>query len=266
MTEPQDLAGLTVPELRELARQRALSGAATMRKAELIAALCATSMTDELAADALATVVVSAPTSPLGGRPLPTPAPVPEDRFAYPHSYDLDKAVLLTRDPHWLFCYWDISGGTWAELERRGMVAPGSGWKPILRFHDVTETGLQPGPGTLQADLPVYAEARDWYIESPRPERVYLVEFGYLSATGEFFRVAVSNPVNVPRAAPSSRREESWGSLTDEAYRLSLAGSEPRLAFNSAEALRRLERLLEEAVTSGRFSAGFAPSSGGGRR
>ncbi len=254
MGNQPDLTELTVAELRELARERELAGYSKLKKAELVELLGPAAVAAEQQA-AMTAALAGAGTSP-AAEPVPTPEPVAEDQYEFPPSYDRDTVVLLARDPHWLYSYWDIGGPTWVELERRGITAPQSGWRPILRFHDVTDRGA-PSAETRLADLPVFTEARDWYLEAPRPSRTYLVEFGYLSASGEFYRIAVSNAAPVPRSAPSPRVDASWGSLTDEAYRLSLAGGDPRVALGSAELLRKLEGLLEEAISSGRFSAGI---------
>jgi hypothetical protein len=182
----------------------------------------------------------------------------------FPFSYGVDKVVVLVRDPQWLFCYWDISSATWDEVQKRGLNDPDSGWRRVLRLHDLTGTGgEEPSDATIVQVLEVAAGAIDWYFQAPQADRVYLVEFGYLSADGQFFLVARSNLATVPRMSPSDVMDEEWGHLYDEAYRLSLAGGDPTSvgSMTSADITRRVEEFLAEGLSSGFFSAGAAHAS-----
>lgn len=229
------LAGLTVQELRVRARELGVTGYSRLRKRELIAA-CQAAMTGApikasaaspreaatVAVEPLPTSVVAAPTPP----PAPAPPPVSETPFAFPPSYGVDRAVLLVRDPHWLYAYWDTSAQTWAMVQESGLADPTRGWRRILRLHDVSQTTPdQLGAHTHLFDIDLDEAARDFYFQAPAADRYYLVEYGYLSSNGEFVRLAVSNVTDVPRNAPSDQLDESWGQLYDEALRLSLAGA-----------------------------------------
>ena len=195
---------------------------------------------------------------------------VTDEPFVFPVSYGVDRAVLLVRDPQWMFCYWDVSSETWGRVSESGIADPGSGWRRVLRVHDVTGVvGGEPCAASLVQDIEVGGDARDFYFQTPRPDREYLVEFGYLSSTGEFIRLALSNVVSAPRNAPSEQVDEAWGQLYDEALRLSLAGAGGPGAAGvgaggfpgSVDAARGLSEFLAERISSGPFSASMVVSS-----
>jgi hypothetical protein len=254
MASYEELQTKGLAELRELAKAAGLRGHSRLRRDELLAALSGA------AAPAAVAEPVGAPApDPVSSAPTQAPEAGPwlEERVNLPFSYGVDRIVLMVRDPQWLFTYWDISGSTWEEIQRRGLHEPGAGWRRVLRLHDVTgTTGAELGSHTLRADIEVTRDAVDWYFQSPHSDRDYVVEFGYLSASGEFFRIAVSNVIAAPRAVPSSDMDATWGRLYDEAYRLSLAGGEPGEALTSADVTRKLEELLSEGISSAHFATG----------
>lgn len=248
--------GRTVMALRREALDQGVRGAARMDKATLVELLSQRNAPELPAADSSA--VAEAPTA--------RPAGPADLAFRFPDSYGVDRVVLLVRDPEWLYSYWDISGDTWASLIQRGITHPGKGWKRALRLHDYTGTLGNSSPADSHvADIVVDDQAREWYFKAPLPDRVYVVEFGYLGPDGEFIVIARSNSVQVPRKQPSNIVDEQWGSLYDEAFRLSLAGADPTRVQGSVEAARRLEAMLEEGISSGHFSAAQPWASGGGR-
>ncbi|MBC7343802.1 MAG: DUF4912 domain-containing protein, partial [Clostridia bacterium] len=41
-------------------------------------------------------------------KPLPA-APAAEAEYRLPNSYGQDEIVLMVKDPHWLYAYWDLA-------------------------------------------------------------------------------------------------------------------------------------------------------------
>ncbi|NUP98251.1 MAG: DUF4912 domain-containing protein [Armatimonadetes bacterium] len=240
------LESRTVMALRREALDRGVRGAARMDKATLV----------DLLSQQSAGEVPAGESSAVTEAPAPRPAGPADLSFRFPDSYGVDRVVLLVRDPEWLYSYWDISGDTWASLIQRGITHPGKGWKRALRLYDYTGALGSSNPADCHvADIVVDDLAREWYFRAPLPDRVYVVEFGYLSPDGEFIVIARSNSVQVPRPQPSNIVDEQWGTLYDEAFRLSLAGADPTRVQGSVEAAKRLESLLEEGISSGHFGA-----------
>ncbi len=76
-----------------------------------------------------------------------------------PKSYGSDTIFLIAQEPHWLFTYWDI------DISRH------PGGKTFLRVYE--------GEKTVEAEIEVPFETRNWYIPVKRAGAKYTVEIGY---------------------------------------------------------------------------------------
>jgi hypothetical protein len=99
--------------------------------------------------------------------------------------YNETRAVLMVRDPHWAFAYWDVEDAQAARARKD------AGFEQlVLRVQD-----LQP---TSSFDIPIQWSDSSWYIYLPNQDADYLLELGYL-ASGKFRLLARSNVVHTPR-------------------------------------------------------------------
>ena len=90
----------------------------------------------------------------------PEPAPVNIDQLGeLPQAYGSDTIFLVAQEPHWLFTYWDI------DISRH------PGGKTFLRVYE-NET-------TVEAEIEVPFETRNWYIPVKQAGSKYTVEIGY---------------------------------------------------------------------------------------
>jgi hypothetical protein len=96
--------------------------------------------------------------------------------------------VLLSRDPEWLFCYWDIDPAL------RTAARP-AGSRLTLRLHDVTDIDFDGTNGWSQHLYPLTEEARWWHVPVPHRGRHYLAEVGYAAPDGAFAALARSRGV-----------------------------------------------------------------------
>ena len=97
---------------------------------------------------------------------VPSPTPPPEstpiniDQLGeLPQAYGSDTIFLVAQEPHWLFTYWDI------DISRH------PGGKTFLRVYE-NET-------TVEAEIEVPFETRNWYIPVKQAGSRYTVEIGY---------------------------------------------------------------------------------------
>jgi len=93
------------------------------------------------------------------------------------------KVVLMVRDPHWAFAYWQIEQ------------------KRMLRFADDPPTMLlrvYEARESSSFDIPVQLSDSSWYIYLPNDNSEYWLELGYL-AGARFHPLAASNRVRTPR-------------------------------------------------------------------
>lgn len=76
-----------------------------------------------------------------------------------PHTYGSDTIFLVAQEPHWLFTYWDID------------IARHPGGQTFLRVYE--------GEETIEAEIEVPFETRNWYIPVKVAGARYTVEIGY---------------------------------------------------------------------------------------
>ncbi|MCL6451205.1 MAG: DUF4912 domain-containing protein [Acetobacteraceae bacterium] len=118
-----------------------------------------------------------------------------------PESYGEDRLVLLTRDPYWLFAYWELGPALEAEARRRLGPAYAAS-QPVLRLYDL-EVGDH-------LDSRLTPEASSWYLNPARPGHRFLAELGLLDPSGRFLSLLRSNLAATPPDGPAPSEEGEW--------------------------------------------------------
>jgi hypothetical protein len=112
-----------------------------------------------------------------------------------PKNYNKNKIVLLYKDTHWLYCYWDITP------EERARVR---GYIRVSNLHDFTwalkvkSIGNSIHQGENSFFIPVGINADSWYIHVNQPAMIYMVEYGMLSQDYFFIPILHSNTAYTP--------------------------------------------------------------------
>jgi hypothetical protein len=102
-----------------------------------------------------------------------------------PGAYEDDALVLLARDPHTLFVYWDFHPET-LKSAREGLKRP----KPLIRLFD---------KGTLVREVDFALESKSFYLHRITPGRRYHVEIVFVGSDGQSKRIGrPSNSVEAP--------------------------------------------------------------------
>lgn len=197
------LATMTVKELRALAVGRGVADAGRLTKAALVAALAERRE-------------APAPSAPPAGSSAPPqaaqawqPAP-PEHGLPIPDRYGRDRLVLLVQDPSHVFAYWEVTDGTLARVRAE----VGGHGAPVLVLR---------GPnGTEQREVDL---AGGNYYLAVAPASDYEAELCLRAGDGRLVRIAASNRIRTPAAGPSWRTDEAWMEV-DESFDdlLALAG------------------------------------------
>lgn len=149
-----------------------------------------------------------------------------------PFSYNETRLVLMVRDPHWAFAYWDFSADTWnwiVQFRERD-----HGARPKLRIRNLDQDTWE--------DRDVFLDAKNWYVELPAPDNSFEAELGLLDCHGNFHVIAKSNRVRTPRSRPSDNIDEAWA-LSEfefsEIYRLSGGGKSGHASSDVFSSFRR---------------------------
>jgi hypothetical protein len=176
------------------------------------------------AAETAATVATTSPTTTPRPQTTRDPACIPPPsadllRSAndLPASYGSDRLVLLARDPHCLYAYWDLSDARVAAVRADG---GSEQLRMVLRTYDVTQIAFDAEPPNRFQDFAVTGNARSLYAYLGRPASCFVAEVGYLRPDGVFLPLARSLPIWTPRtdqpgAAPGRWMTVGWSERRD---------------------------------------------------
>lgn len=137
----------------------------------------------------------------------PPPAELLRDDAPLPESYGSDRLVLLARDPHCLYAYWDLSP---AHVERVRASAGSEELRVVLRAYDATQIAFDATPPARFQDFAVAGNARSLYAYVGKPAASFVAEVGFLRNDGAFFPLARSAPVWTPRTEQPGTAPGQW--------------------------------------------------------
>ncbi|MBI1234874.1 MAG: DUF4912 domain-containing protein, partial [Alphaproteobacteria bacterium] len=127
-----------------------------------------------------------------------------------PLEYGDTKIVLLTRDPEWIFAYWEIN----PETRKKHGLTRGVHSKAIaLRVHTLASRGHIPS-----YDVPVNDYTSSWYVRVPAGGSRFRVDLGTFDAKGGFVTLASSNEIEVPRMEIAESTDLEFAEINDEIY------------------------------------------------
>lgn len=116
--------------------------------------------------------------------------------YELPASYDDNRVVLMAKDPHWLFAYWDLDPA----LEDAFRLEFGNEvWNrsvPYLKVRNITMN--------KEFHIRINDFSSSWYISVPEPDCFYTVEVGRKSSERFFISLAGSNIAGTPRDSISN--------------------------------------------------------------
>lgn len=142
---------------------------------------------------------------PVWGKPTPPTDP------DLPHSYHKDRLMLMARDPHWLYAYWEITATLQEDFTKNIGEEAWNTSRPMMRLYDIT--GIYGFDGTnahYYKDIYLEGGCRDWHIEVGYPDRIFCVDLGRMLPDGRFITLLRSNPARTPRADISDCIDEEW--------------------------------------------------------
>ena len=170
-----------------------------------------------------------------------------DDRI--PQYYGEDKLVLLVRDPWWLFAYWEITPGRQKQLAYEIEKKEGGDRKTVLRVYDLTGGQSLPKFNSFfDIELNFYSD--NWYIDTGMPDREWVAEIGYRTASGRFFPLVRSNKVRTPAFGISEVLDEEWMLPEEVYYRLIGRSLSTSASGNSMDIRKLLEKYLKNVVSS----------------
>ncbi len=127
-----------------------------------------------------------------------------------PKNYGVDRMVLMARDPHWLYAYWEVTATKQEEFKKSYGPAAWTSTRPVLRVYDVTGVDFTGENAKGYLDIHVNEQTDNWHIKVGEPDRSFCVDLGRMFPDGRFVTLLRSNTVTTPRASLSDCLDEEW--------------------------------------------------------
>ncbi|MDD4170321.1 MAG: DUF4912 domain-containing protein [Desulfotomaculaceae bacterium] len=127
-----------------------------------------------------------------------------------PHHYGMDRMILMVRDPHWLFAYWELTATKNEQFTNNYGPEAWSATHPVLRVYDITDVDFNGKNAIGYTDIHVSENIDNWYIQVGEPDRTFCIDLGRMFSDGRFITLLRSNTVTTPRASLSDRLDEEW--------------------------------------------------------
>ena len=167
------------------------------------------------------------------------------DYKSLPEGYGSTEAVLLPRDPNWMFIYWEITANSKAEVCKKHGADIFQKSKQVVRVYDVTATGSVDGGDQKYFDIPVMVDAKNWYINVQESGRTYCCEVGLITPDGRFIGLVRTNPVKLPGGMVSDVSDEKWMSVSSDFDKLLQLSGVEYIGKGSGEVAKSLAQRWE---------------------
>lgn len=182
---------------------------------------------------------------------------VEQDTRDLPHEYGDTKVVLLTRDPEWVFVYWEINNSSRSKF---GIERGRHNRQLMLRVFE----SIRGNNHTPHYDVEVNDLQSSWYLKVRESTDRVRVALGLYDSTGAFQTIAESNEARLPRLGIAEESDVEFAEINDEVYNqiVQLSGG-VRIGerLGSDDFLKGLQQRILQSLYEGPVSSGL--SSGG---
>ncbi|MCR4434794.1 MAG: DUF4912 domain-containing protein [Clostridiales bacterium] len=135
------------------------------------------------------------------------PVAYSQDTYHLPAGYNDSRIVLLARDPHCIFAFWEVSGDTRSHfIEEFGSEL----WDkstPVLKVTNVSKNS--------SFHIRVNDFATNWYIRVEDSDSLYFAELGRMVSGRFFINIASSNYIATPSENVSSNTTAYFADYRD---------------------------------------------------
>jgi len=170
--------------------------------------------------------------------------PVPDNK-SLPEGYGSTEAVLLPRDPNWMFVYWEVADKTKTEVCGKYGSDIFQKSKQVIRVYDITGAEAADTGGQKYFDIAVMIDAKNWYINVHESGRTYCCEVGLLTPEGDFICLVRTNEVKLPAGRVSDATDEKWMSVAPDFHKLLQLSGVEYIGKGSGEVAKSLAQRWE---------------------
>jgi len=166
------------------------------------------------------------------------PAP---DHKSLPEAYGTTEAILLPRDPNWMFIYWEITENSKKEACRLNGAFIFQKGRQVIRVHQAV---CNVGDGKY-FDIPVMHDAKNWYVNVQESGGTYYCEVGLVLPDDAFISLVKTNTVNLPAGHVSDVTDEKWMAVTADFDKLLQLSGVEYIGKGSGEVAKSLAQRWE---------------------
>lgn len=180
-----------------------------------------------------------------------------------PEGYGETRVVLLPRDPHWMFTYWEITEATAKEIKSKHGEDIFNRSQAVIRMHELSSP-QHPESSIRTIDIGVSLEAKNWYLRADKQNSSWFVELGLKTADGKFILLARSNVITLPEGSVSTQMDEKWAYIKEEMDKIWEAAGGGKIGMGSLEMVKMLaqrggwELLSQLSSWKGGISSGIS--------
>jgi len=163
------------------------------------------------------------------------------DHKSLPEGYGSTEAILLPRDPNWMFIYWEITGNSKKEACRVHGADIFQKGRQVIRVHEAASVD---GAGKY-FDIPIMHDAKNWYVNVQESGGAYYCEVGLVLPDGTFISLVKTNTVHLPAGHVSDVTDEKWMAVTADFDKLLQLSGVEYIGKGSGEVAKSLAQRWE---------------------
>jgi len=177
--------------------------------------------------------------------------------YPLPELYMEDKMVVLPRDPHCVFVYWDISSEKLKKIAKKYRPSGAETLKYVLRLRAAGKKNVRGSAAVTDTEVP--SAARSWYINIDDNKKKYVLELGLKSRDGKFRLLLGSRPFALPAGKIADSEGDAWMSVSERYGNLLRLSGIDRVNIGSLEIAKFLAKRWELLrMTSPGISSGIS--------
>ena len=166
--------------------------------------------------------------------------PAPDHKSLH-EAYGTTEAILLPRDPNWMFIYWEITENSKKEACRLNGAFIFQKGRQVIRVHQAV---CNVGDGKY-FDIPVMHDAKNWYVNVQESGGAYYCEVGLVLPDGTFISLVKTNTVHLPAGHVSDVTDEKWMAVTADFDKLLQLSGVEYIGKGSGEVAKSLAQRWE---------------------
>jgi uncharacterized protein len=163
-----------------------------------------------------------------------------ESLKALPQGYGDTEAVLLARDPNWMYIYWEINEKSKSELRKDYGDDIFEKSRQVIRVSEDSQTSR-----SQYFDIEVKFAANSWYVNVSDGGKSYHCELGLVLPDGKFVSVIKTNSIKLPQGKVSEITDEKWMSISGDFEKLLQLSGVEYIGKGSGEVAKSLAQRWE---------------------